>query len=43
MHADHDARTYSGSWTEDEVTIDWTRLSDPRRSSTTRNELRSIL
>lgn len=24
----------SGSWTEDEVTIDWTRLSDPRRSST---------
>jgi hypothetical protein len=24
----------SGTWTEDEVTIDWTRLEDGRRSST---------
>jgi hypothetical protein len=23
-----------GSWAEDEVTIDWSRLTDPRRSST---------
>jgi hypothetical protein len=27
-------RGRSGSWTEDEVTIDWTRLTNPQRSST---------
>jgi hypothetical protein len=27
-------RSSAGAWTEDEITIDWTRLSDPRRSST---------
>lgn len=29
-------RSRSGAWTEDEVTIGWTRLNDPRRSSTAR-------
>lgn len=27
-------RGASGSWTEDEVTVDWTRLTNPQRSST---------
>ena len=28
-------RSGTPPWTEDEVTIDWERLQDPRRSSTT--------